>query len=99
MKDKPKKDGVEKLSYEEALKKLEKIVGRLEDPELALEESLNLFQEGISLSRFLKEKLTEIEFKIEYLLKEEEQAKKEEQSSAKTVENQPLIFPEEKSDD
>ncbi len=98
MKDKPKKSGAEKLSYEEALKKLEEIVGRLEDPELALEESLNLFQEGISLSRFLKEKLTEIEHKIEYLLKEE-QANDQRQNKSKEEENQPLIFPEEQQDD
>jgi len=61
------------LTYEEAVKKLEEIVNRLENVEIPLEESLSSFQEGIALSRLCREKLAEIEYKVEYLLKEEQQ--------------------------
>lgn len=64
---------IEKMSYEEAINKLEEIVNRLEDSEVPLEESLSAFQEGIALSRYCREKLVEIEYKVEYLLKEEQQ--------------------------
>ncbi len=61
------------LSYEEALGRLEEIVAKLENAEIPLEESLAAFQEGIALSRLCREKLAEIEYKVEYLLKEEYQ--------------------------
>lgn len=74
MKNKKSAEQLEKLSYEEALKKLEVIVSKLEDGEIPLEESINAFQEGIDLSRYCREKLAEIEFKVDHLLKEEQQA-------------------------
>ena len=58
--------------FEEALKKLESIVSKLEDGDLSLDESLNLFEEGIKLSRFLGKKLDQAERKIEILLKDEQ---------------------------
>ncbi len=73
MKDKTNSEKLEKLSYEEALKKLEAIVSKLEDAEISLEESIAAFQEGLTLSNYCREKLAEIEFKVDYLLKEEQQ--------------------------
>lgn len=64
---------IEDMTYEEAVKKLEEIVQRLENAEIPLEESLSSFQEGIALSRYCREKLAEIEYRVEYLLKEEQQ--------------------------
>lgn len=58
-----------KEKFEEALKKLEKIVSRLEEGEISLEESLKLFEEGIRLSRFCNQKLDEAEKKVEILMK------------------------------
>ena len=67
------KDGLEeRLSYEEALRRLEEIAGRLESEEIPLEEALAGFKEGVRLSRYCREKLAEIEFQVEYLLKEEQ---------------------------
>lgn len=74
MKDKPDQIKLDNLSYEEAIKKLEEIVRRLEDAEIPLEESLSSFQEGIALSRYCRDKLAEIEYRVEYLLKEEQQS-------------------------
>ncbi len=65
------------ISYEAAVKRLEEIVRQLEDEEIPLEESLALFQEGIKLSRHCREKLAEIEYRVEYLLKEEQTFKEQ----------------------
>ena len=67
------KKKLDNLSYEEALSRLEEIVAKLENAEIPLEESLKAFQEVIALSRLCREKLAEIEYKVEYLLKEEYQ--------------------------
>jgi exodeoxyribonuclease VII small subunit len=56
--------------FEDALKRLEEIVSRLERGELTLEESLALYEEGIKLSRFCHSKLEEAEAKIELLMKD-----------------------------
>ena len=45
---------------------------RLEDENIPLEEALSCFQEGIELSRYCRAKLAEIEYRVEYLLKEEQ---------------------------
>ncbi|NLA05477.1 MAG: exodeoxyribonuclease VII small subunit [Firmicutes bacterium] len=59
------------LTYEQAIQKLEEVVRRLENEEVPLEEALESFKEGVRLSRYCREKLAEIEFQVEYLLKEE----------------------------
>lgn len=56
-------------SFEEALAKLEKIVLDLEEGELSLEEALKKFEEGIELSRFCTQKLTQAEEIVEKLTK------------------------------
>ena len=60
----------EPARFEEALKRLEEIVGRLEKGELPLEDSLALYEEGIQLSRLCHTKLEEAERKIELLVKD-----------------------------
>lgn len=69
------KDNLHELTYEEALRRLEEIVNRLEDEAIPLEESLASFQEGIALSRYCREKLAEIEFQVDFLLKEEQESR------------------------
>ncbi len=58
-----------KEKFEDALNKLEKVVSKLEDGDIPLEESLKLFEEGIKLSRFCNQKLDEAEKRVEILLK------------------------------
>ena len=58
-----------KERFEDALNKLEKIVSKLEEGDIPLEESLKLFEEGIRLSGFCNQKLDEAEKKVEILLK------------------------------
>ena len=57
-------------SFEKSLGELEKIVGKLEEGDLALEESLELFEKGIKLSRECRERLTNAERRIEVLMKD-----------------------------
>lgn len=60
------------MSFEEALKELEEIVGKLEDGELSLDVSLGLFEKGVKLAKFLKKELEKAEKKIDILLKDDE---------------------------
>ncbi len=60
------------LKFEEALARLEEIVGQLEKGDLPLEESLRLFEEGVGLSKTCIKKLDEAEKKIEILIKNRE---------------------------
>ena len=56
--------------FEEALEKLEGVVRELEEGEVELERGLQLFDEGVVLSRCCLRKLEEAERKVEMLLKE-----------------------------
>jgi exodeoxyribonuclease VII small subunit len=53
--------------FESAIAELETIVKRLEDGDLPLEQSLELFERGVQLSRFCHSKLEEAERRVELL--------------------------------
>jgi exodeoxyribonuclease VII small subunit len=55
--------------FESALKSLEDIVAQLEAGDLTLDRALELFEEGIGISRFCGSKLDEAERKVEVLIK------------------------------
>ena len=57
-------------TFESQLKELEEIVGKLENGDLPLEESLKLFEKGVGLSRECRERLTNAERRIEILLRD-----------------------------
>lgn len=57
-------------SFEESLKKLESIVDQMEKGDLPLEESLKLFEEGVSLSAACKQELDAAEGKVEMLIRQ-----------------------------
>ena len=57
-------------TFEQSLAELEDIVAKLESGDLALEDSLELFEKGIKLSRECRSRLTNAERRIEILLKE-----------------------------
>jgi exodeoxyribonuclease VII small subunit len=57
------------LKFEDALKKLEKIVSELEKGELALDEALKVYQEGLELSRQCSQRLESAKKKIDILTK------------------------------
>lgn len=57
------------IKFEEALKKLEKIVEDLEKGDLSLDEALKRYQEGIELSRLCSQRLETAKKKIDILVK------------------------------
>ena len=60
------------MKFEEALKKLEKIVSDLEDGDLSLDNSLEKYEEGIALSKMCAKKLEVAKKKVELLLRSED---------------------------
>ncbi len=59
-----------KQTFESSLDELEQIVKRLEEGDMALEESLEMFERGVRLSRDCRERLTNAERRIEVLIKD-----------------------------
>jgi exodeoxyribonuclease VII small subunit len=57
-------------TFEESLKKLESIVDQLEKGDLPLEQSLQLFEEGVGLSAVCKQELDAAEGKVQMLIKQ-----------------------------
>ena len=57
-------------NFETSLEELERIVRELEQGELTLEKSLELFEQGVKLSRECQERLTEAERRIEILMRD-----------------------------
>ena len=55
-------------SFEEGLDQLEKVVKKLEDGDLPLEKSLELFEQGVRLSDSCQKQLREAEHRVEILL-------------------------------
>jgi exodeoxyribonuclease VII small subunit len=60
------------MSFEGAVSRLEEIVQKMEDQELSLEESIEIFREGMDLVSFCNKKLDEAERKISIIVKDSE---------------------------
>ena len=58
-----------KLSFEKQLARLEEIVQKLEEEQIDLDASVKLFEEGITLSKELAQKLETVKFKVSELKK------------------------------
>lgn len=56
------------MDFEKKLSRLEEIVQKMEKGDLALEESLKLFEEGVQLSRECHLRLNEAETKVKLLM-------------------------------
>ncbi len=62
-----KKKDPEESSFEESLRRLEKIVEQMEQGDVPLDEALKLYEEGIALSRACAQKLQQAELTIKRL--------------------------------
>ena len=60
----------ETRTFEASLEALEQIVRQLESGDLALEKSLELFEQGIRLSRECQDRLSQAERRIEVLMRD-----------------------------
>ena len=61
---------MKELTYEQAYKRLEEIVEKLENGSAPLEESMKLFEEGTKLANFCNSKLNAAEQKFTQLITE-----------------------------
>jgi len=57
-------------TFESSLEELERIVRELEQGELPLERSLELFEQGVKLSRECQDRLNQAERRIEILMRD-----------------------------
>jgi len=55
-------------NFEERLARLEELSMRIREPDMALEEAIAVFEEGVKLSRGLEKDLERIEARVEILL-------------------------------
>ncbi len=56
------------MDFEKKLNRLEEIVHKMEKGEMALDESLKLFEEGVKLSRDCHKQLTQAEAQVKKLV-------------------------------
>lgn len=63
------------MDFEKKLGRLEEIVTKMEKGDLALEESLSLFEEGVKLSRECHQKLNDAESKVKLLVSMDQNGK------------------------
>ncbi|HWJ76850.1 MAG TPA: exodeoxyribonuclease VII small subunit [Niallia sp.] len=55
------KKAEEKQSFEEAMEELERLVEKLEEGDVPLEEAINTYKKGMELSKYCHEKLKNVE--------------------------------------
>ncbi len=72
MPESKKKEKPETLSYEQAMAELEKLVAKLENGNLTLEESLQLYEKGVHLSAICHRTLEEAELRIKTIQNDKE---------------------------
>ena len=75
MPDKKKKDDISKLSFEQAIKELTGIVGKIELGEIPLQDSLTQYERGMSLIQHCQAILKKAEERIEKISRTDEDSK------------------------
>ena len=63
------------LTFEQAMEELETVVGKLEEGDVPLEEAINMFQEGMKLSKFCHDRLHKVEKQMTQVLSEDGELK------------------------
>ncbi|MBS4215728.1 MULTISPECIES: exodeoxyribonuclease VII small subunit [Neobacillus] len=61
----------QKLTFEEAMNKLEQIVGKLEEGDVPLEEAIIYYKEGMELSKLCHDKLKSVEEQLTQIITED----------------------------
>jgi exodeoxyribonuclease VII small subunit len=78
------KNDISKLSFEEAIKELTEIVGRIEQGQIPLQDSLQQYEKGMGLIKHCRTILQEAEKRIEKI----SEAKPQEEPETQQQENQ-----------
>lgn len=60
------------MRFEDGLRRLEEIVSTMDEGKVSLDEALNLFKDGLLLTKELSQQLDEIEQKVEILIKKDD---------------------------
>jgi exodeoxyribonuclease VII small subunit len=60
------------MKFEDGLHRLEEIVSIMDEGKVSLDEALNLFKDGLLLTKELSQQLDEIEQKVEILIKKDD---------------------------
>ncbi len=66
------KNEIEKMTFEQALAELERIVVKLESGKETLENAINDYEYGNALRQFCEKKLNEAKLKIDQIVKKED---------------------------
>ena len=61
----------QKISFEEAMSKLEQIVDKLEEGDVPLEEAIIFYKEGMELSKLCHDKLKSVEEQLTQIITED----------------------------
>lgn len=59
------------LSFEDAMEQLEKIVDKLEEGDVPLEQAITYYQEGMQLSKICSNKLKQVQEKMVHIMNEQ----------------------------
>lgn len=59
------------MKFEDGLRRLEEIVTTMDEGKVSLDEALDLFKQGLLLTKELSQQLDEIEQKVEILIKKD----------------------------
>ena len=68
------KNDIEKLTFEEAIKELTNIVGKIEQGQIPLQDSLEQYEKGMALIKHCRTVLQKAERRIEKISKDEKSA-------------------------
>ena len=82
MAEKKKKDDVNKLSFEESIKRLREIVESIEQGEIALQDSLDQYEQGMALIKHCRGILQQAEKRIERISKTDAASGEEAENAA-----------------
>ena len=62
---------MKEMSFEKAMDRLNEVVNMLEKNDVALEDAIKLFEEGLGLVKFCDSKLKSFELKVDELMKDQ----------------------------
>ena len=77
MAHKKQKTDIDKMSFEEAIKELTNIVGKIEQGQIPLQDSLEQYEKGMALIKQCRTILQKAEERIEKITKEQEEDTKD----------------------
>ena len=80
MADKKQKDSIDKLNFEESIKELTNIVGKIEQGQIPLQDSLAQYEKGMTLIKHCRAILQKAEKRIEKISKEQETGDRKQES-------------------